>query len=75
MTLDNSSVSNNFSFGGGAVISNRGTMKLANSTVSDNGGEYYGNGGIANGGNMTISNSRIVKNRGGEKASRWRAQQ
>jgi|GEM_PF-756279 len=64
MRLENSSVSNNFSFGGPAFV-NLGKMVAVDSTISHNGGEYSGNGGTSNYGTMTVSNSRIVNNHGG----------
>src|SRR5258706_1233651 len=60
LTIDNSTISGNTAFAGGA-ISNKGTININHSTISDNsatgsgGGRLYNDGGTVNITNSTIS--------------------
>jgi hypothetical protein len=64
LTVNNSTVSNNFSFQGGG-IANFGSLTINDSAVSNNrsGGRTSQGGGIANfGGSLTINNSTVSGN-------------
>jgi len=58
LTLNNLKIRHGVDSGGG--IANFGTLKITNSTVSDNYGEY--GGGIINGSNLTVEESTFSNN-------------
>ncbi|MGE0474459.1 MAG: hypothetical protein AB7P17_12565 [Nitrospirales bacterium] len=61
MTLKNSTViDNGFFQGDGGGIVNKGTMEITESTIRDNGQEFYA--GINNVGRMTLKNSTVADN-------------
>jgi serine/threonine protein kinase len=66
LTLTNSTVSNNVSFGdsGGGGINNgdNGSVTLTNSTVLGNAAPFGNGGGISNSGNLTLTNSTVSEN-------------
>jgi hypothetical protein len=69
MEITNSTINDNFTQGVittcGGGISNRGTLHIVSSTISDNeGGPRLCGGGIYNAGYLSILNSTITQNRG-----------
>ena len=62
LTVENSTIADNFAIDFGGGIWNAGTLTVENSTIADNRASF-GGGGINNSGMLTVKNSTIADNR------------